>query len=99
MMILVTEKCKKKYTITRKDRSRGRGGRVCIMVHKDLNFKAYTDLNCVDAENTEHLRCAISTKDGINTIVVKPICRSPNNNHKYDFKIKQSAYCCRTTNN
>ena len=29
----------KDYTIIRKDRSRGRGGGVCIMVCKDLNSK------------------------------------------------------------
>ena len=60
----------KNYTIIRKDRSRGRGDRVCIMVREDLNSKVCTDLNCVDTGNTEPLWCKISTKDGINMIVI-----------------------------
>ena len=50
----------KHYTIIRKDRSRGRGGRVCIMVHEYLNSKVCMDLNCIDSRNTEHLWCEIS---------------------------------------
>ena len=60
----------KNYTIIRKDRSRGKGGGVCIMVHEDLNSKVCTDLNCVDTGNTEHLLCEISTKDGMDMIVM-----------------------------
>ena len=77
----------KNYTIIRKDRSRGRGGGVCIMVREDLNSKVCTDLNCVDTGNTEHLWCEISTKDGINMIVIGLIYRPPNNNYEDDSKL------------
>ena len=72
------------YTIIR---SRGRRGEVCIMVRKDLYSKVCTYLNCVDAGNTKHLWCEISTKDGINMIVVGLIYRPPNNNHEDDSKL------------
>ena len=75
------------YTIIRKDGSRGRGGGVCIMVREDLNSKVYTNLNCVDAGNTEHLWCEISTKGDMNMIVIGLIYRLPNNNHKDDSKL------------
>ena len=76
----------KNYMIIRKDRSWSRGG-VCIMVHEDLNSKVFTDLNCVDAGNTDHLWCEISTKDGMNMIVIGLIYRPPNNNHEDDSKL------------
>ena len=36
----------KHYTIIRKDRSRGRGGGVCIMVREDLNSNVYRFKQC-----------------------------------------------------
>ena len=57
------------------------------MVREDLNSKVCTDLNCVDTGNTEHLWCEISTKDGMNMIVIGLIYRPPNNNHEDDSKL------------
>ena len=77
----------KNYTIIRKDRNRGRGGEVCIMVRDDLNSKMCTDLNSVDARNTKHLWCKISTKDGRNMIGIGLIYRPPDDNHEDDSKL------------
>ena len=55
------------------------------MVQEDLNSlvcTVCTDLDCVNAGNTEHLWCKISTKDGTNMIVIGLIYRSPSNNHE-----------------
>ena len=60
----------KNYMLIKKDRSQGRGGGVCIMVCEDLNSKVCLDLNCIDAGNTEHLWCEISTKDDMNMMVM-----------------------------
>ena len=57
------------------------------MVREDLNSKVCTDLNCVDTGNTELLWCEISTKDGINMIVIGLIYRPPNNNYEDDSKL------------
>ena len=57
------------------------------MVHEDLNSKVCTDLNCVDAGNTKHLWCEISTKDGTNMLVIGLIYRPPKNSHKDDTKL------------
>ena len=46
-----------------------------------------TDLNGDDTGKTEHLWCEISTKYGINMIVIGLIYRPPNNNHKDDSKL------------
>jgi len=52
-----------------------------------LNSKVCTDLNCVDAGNTENLWCEISTKNGMNTIIIELIYGLPNNNHEDDSKL------------
>ena len=56
------------------------------MVREDLILKC-TDLNCVDAGNTEHLWCKISTKYGTNAIVVGLIYIPSNNNQEDDSSL------------
>ena len=87
MMIFGNEALPKNYMIVRRDRSQGREGGVGIMVREDLNSSVCTDLNCVDAGNTEHLWCEISIKDDLNMIVIGLIYRPPNYTRKNDSKL------------
>lgn len=79
------------YSVIRRDRSHGigRGGGVCIMIKKGINFQSNGPLNDSDAGSIDHLWCHVLAPNNEQMLLVGVIYRPPATTSGDDDKLRQ----------